>query len=167
MPHGQTDGQTDRRTDIVTSWAPVGAKSKEVRFFGSDRSPRSHNVRLSVRSVQTCLELSIFIFLTQILKLSVSHFNSISIRVTPVRDCRYGQIIEKTKVNKKLGALYPSPNAPVLKEGFKIGLVLQLIHITWATTTLIYPTIYSYNKLVHINAPANFQKLPEYFSCSY
>ena len=87
---------------------------------------------------------------------AISHFNSISIRVTPVRDCRYGQIIEKTKVNKKLGALYPSPNAPVLKEGFKIGLVLQLIHITWATTTLIYPTIYSYNKLVHINAPATF-----------
>ena len=36
-----------------------------IAIFGSDRSSRSHNVRPSVRSVQVCLEQSIFIFLGQ------------------------------------------------------------------------------------------------------
>ena len=37
----------------------------EKYIFGSDRSSSSHNLRVSVRSVQTCLEQSIFIFLGQ------------------------------------------------------------------------------------------------------
>ena len=46
--------------------------------FGSDRSSRSHYVCSSVRSVQTCLELSFFIILAQIFKLSVRNESAVS-----------------------------------------------------------------------------------------
>ena len=35
---------------------------QEIHFFDSDRRSRSHNLHASVRSVQVCLKLSIFIF---------------------------------------------------------------------------------------------------------
>ena len=38
----------------------------QVIIFGSVRSSRSHNLRPSVRSVRTCLEVSIFIFLAHV-----------------------------------------------------------------------------------------------------
>ena len=46
-------------------------------FFGSDRSSRSHKVRAFVRSVQTCLEQSIFIILAQIFKHSVRNKSAV------------------------------------------------------------------------------------------
>ena len=49
-----------------------------VPFFGSDRSSRSHNVRPSVRPVQVCLKLSIFILLNQIFKLTSCALQAVS-----------------------------------------------------------------------------------------
>ena len=48
----------------------------------ADRSPRSHNLRPSVRAVQVCLDLSFFIFLAQIFKQSVSNQSAVSQPVT-------------------------------------------------------------------------------------
>ena len=54
-------------------------------FFGSDRSPRSHfvcpSVRPSVPSAVSCLDQSIFIFLAQIFKQSVSNQSAVSLLV--------------------------------------------------------------------------------------
>ena len=47
-------------------------------IFGSDRSSRGHNVRSSVRLVQVCLKLSIFIILTQIFKLTSCELQAVS-----------------------------------------------------------------------------------------
>ena len=47
-------------------------------LFGSDRSSRNADLRSSVRSVQTCLEQSIFIILAQIFKLSVRNRSAVS-----------------------------------------------------------------------------------------
>ena len=47
-------------------------------LFGSDRRSRSANVSASVRSVQTCLEQSIFIILAQIFKQSVRNKSAVS-----------------------------------------------------------------------------------------
>ena len=51
---------------LATFLAPTGAQ--EVTM----------SVRSSVRSVQTCLELSIFIFLTQIFKLTLCELQAVS-----------------------------------------------------------------------------------------
>ena len=46
-------------------------------LFGSDRSSRNVNLRLFVRSCQTCLEQSIFIILAQIFKQSVRNKSAV------------------------------------------------------------------------------------------
>ena len=51
-----------------------------VLVFGSDRSSVNANLRPSVRSVKTCLELSIFIFLSQVSLRSVSGQSQVSLR---------------------------------------------------------------------------------------
>ena len=49
-------------------------------IFGSDRSPVNANLRPSVRPMKTCLELSIFIFLSQVSLRSVSGQSQVSPR---------------------------------------------------------------------------------------
>ena len=57
--------------DLNIPWFFSNLQSLNKKFvivivFGSVRSSRNHNLRLFVRPVQTCLELSIFIFVAQI-----------------------------------------------------------------------------------------------------
>ena len=66
-------------TDIlITDTWPLDFWAIRKALFGSDRSPRSHNLSSFVRPVQVCLEQSIFIFLAQILKQSEISQQSVS-----------------------------------------------------------------------------------------
>ena len=59
-------------------------------IFGYDRSSRNANLRSfvcsSVRSCQTCLEQSIFIFLAQISPRSISGFSQVSLRFLAAKE---------------------------------------------------------------------------------
>ena len=57
---------------------PVNILKTSKMFLASSRSPRSADLRSSVRPVQTCLEQSIFIILAQIFKQSVRHKSALS-----------------------------------------------------------------------------------------
>ena len=56
-------------------------QTTQTILFGSVKSSRSHNLRPSVRSFQTCLEQSIFMFLCQRALREQSSIQSIKIRV--------------------------------------------------------------------------------------
>ena len=69
--HSKSNSSTtfsmEKKNQIIT--LPMSDELNLKTFVVSVRSSRSHNVRASVRPVLTCLEHSIFIFLSQVSEL--------------------------------------------------------------------------------------------------
>ena len=72
------DKNGDVRHDLKVLFDYVRKYLKFSHFWLSDRSPRNADVRSFVRSVQVCLEQSIFIILAQIFKQSVRNKSAVS-----------------------------------------------------------------------------------------
>ena len=76
LPIACVDPLSLRTHGVLPQAGDVLFESRQI--FGSDRSSGSHDVRMSVRLVQTCLEQSISIILAKIFKQSVRNKSAVS-----------------------------------------------------------------------------------------